>query len=115
MSWLRAFDVPIVPPDGRELHTLCVAGKFIIWRPQAEQNKPHWQFAAHELMMAAARGGIVMMGVIAMRQALFHGKPNPVPAPKKKTTKHLPHRPLNKLKAALHLCKGGRVIVEGFG
>src|SRR3974390_38406 len=27
----------------------------------------------------------------------------------------LPHSPLNKLKAALHLCKGGRVIVEGFG
>jgi uncharacterized ParB-like nuclease family protein len=61
MSWLRAFDVPIAPPDGRELHTLRVAGQFIISLPKAEQNKPHWQFAAHELMMAAARDGVEAM------------------------------------------------------
>jgi hypothetical protein len=34
---------------------------------------------------------------------------------KKEGDQTLPHHPLNNLKAALHLCKGGRVIVEGFG
>jgi hypothetical protein len=38
-------------------------------------------------MMAAERGGIVMLAEIAMRQALAHGPPNPTPAPRKKAVK----------------------------
>jgi hypothetical protein len=37
--------------------------------PKAEQAKLHRQTAAHELMMAAKRGGILMLAEIAMRQA----------------------------------------------
>jgi hypothetical protein len=38
-------------------------------------------------MMAAERGGIVMLAEIAMRQALAHGPPNPTPGPRKKAVK----------------------------
>ena len=49
-----------------------------------EQAKPHWQIAAHELMMAAERRGILMLAEIAMRQALAHRRPKPAPTPRKK-------------------------------
>jgi hypothetical protein len=38
-------------------------------------------------MMAAQRGGILMLAEIAMRQALAHGQPEPVPAHWKKAAK----------------------------
>jgi hypothetical protein len=38
-------------------------------------------------MMAAERGGILMLAEIAMRQALAHGRPMPVPALRKKAAK----------------------------
>jgi hypothetical protein len=38
-------------------------------------------------MMAAERGGILMLAEIAMRQALAHGRPKPAPAPRKKAVK----------------------------
>jgi hypothetical protein len=38
-------------------------------------------------MMAAQRGGILMLAEIAMRQALAHGQPEPVPAHRKKAAK----------------------------
>ena len=38
-------------------------------------------------MMAAERGGILMLAEIAMRQALAHGRPQPAPATRKKAVK----------------------------
>jgi hypothetical protein len=52
-----------------------------------EQAKPHWQIAAHELMMAAEHGGIFMLAEIAMRRALAHSRPTPAPTPRKKAAK----------------------------
>jgi hypothetical protein len=49
--------------------------------------KPRWQTAAHELIMAAERGGILMLAEIAIRQALAHGRPKPAPAPRKKAAR----------------------------
>jgi hypothetical protein len=87
MSWSRAFDDPIELPDGRVLRTLRDAGHYVTALSRADQGKPHWQTAAHELMMAAERGGILMLAEIAMRQALAHGQPKRTPAPRKKAVK----------------------------
>jgi hypothetical protein len=38
-------------------------------------------------MMAAERGGILMLAEIAMRQALAHSRPTPAPTPRKKAVK----------------------------
>jgi hypothetical protein len=61
-------------PDGRELQTLWDAEEYVTALPRAKQSKPHWQTAAHELIMAAERGGILMLAEIAMRQALAHDR-----------------------------------------
>jgi hypothetical protein len=42
---------------------------------------------ARELVIAAERGGIVMLAEIAMRQALADGRLKPAPAPRKKPAK----------------------------
>jgi hypothetical protein len=39
------------------------------------------------LISAAEKGGIVMMAHIAMLRALYHGDPNPAPAPRRKRAK----------------------------
>jgi hypothetical protein len=67
MSWSRAFDDPIPFPGGGELRTLRDAGHYVTALSKADQGKPHWQTAAHELMMAAERGGILMLAEIAHR------------------------------------------------
>jgi hypothetical protein len=55
MSWSRAFDDPIeLPGGGRVLRTPREAGHCVTKLPKADQAKPHWQTAAHELMMANA-------------------------------------------------------------
>jgi hypothetical protein len=87
VSWSRSFDDPIQLPGGKELRTLRDAGEYVAALPKAEHDKPHWQTAAHELMMAAEHSGIVMMAEIAMRQALAHERPKPEPAPRKKAAK----------------------------
>ena len=88
MSWSRIFDEPIPLPDGGELRTLRDAGEYVTALPKAEHDKPHWLTAARELVIAAERGGIVMLAEIAMRQALAHGRPKPPPAPRKRATKN---------------------------
>jgi hypothetical protein len=87
MSWSRAFDDPIELPGGRALRTLRDAGEYVTAPSKAEQAKPHWQTAARELVIAAERGGIVMLAEIAMRQALAHGRLKPAPVPRKKPAK----------------------------
>jgi hypothetical protein len=86
-DWSRPFGAPIPLPDGRTLTTLEDGGRYVAALPKAEQQKPHWQTAAGELLTAAERGGIVMLAEIAMRQALAHGKPEPSRAPRKKAVK----------------------------
>jgi hypothetical protein len=86
-GWSRRFDDPIPLPDGRALATLRDAGEYIVSLPRSEQVKPHWRTAVETLLMAAERGGIVMLAAIAMRQALAHGKPELAPEPRKKRTK----------------------------
>jgi hypothetical protein len=81
-GWHRAFDDPIELPRGRALRTLREAGEYVAAQPKAEQAKPHWQTAPHELMMAAERGGILMLAEIAMRKALAYGRPTPPPTPR---------------------------------
>jgi hypothetical protein len=78
-GWHRTFDDPIPLPGGRALQTLRDAGHYVTALSKAGQTKAHWQTAAHELIMAAERGGIVMLAEIAMRQALAHGRPEPPP------------------------------------
>jgi len=87
MSWSQTFDDPIELPGGRVLRTLRNAGHYVTALSKADQAKAQWQTAAHELMMAAERGGILMLAEIAMRQALAHGRPKPAPAPRKKAAK----------------------------
>jgi hypothetical protein len=79
-GWARKFDTPIAIDDGAVLTKLRDAGRYVTALPKAEQSKPHWQTAARELLMAAERGGIMMLAEIAMRQALQAGKPKPAPA-----------------------------------
>ena len=87
MSWFRSFADPIELPGGRVLRTLRDAGHYVTALPNAEHDKPHWLTAARELVIAAERGGILMLAEIAMRQALAHGRPRPVPAPRRKRAK----------------------------
>jgi len=86
MSWSRRFDEAILLPDGGALLTLRDAGEYVAALPKADQAKTHWQTAAHELITAAERGGILMLAEIATRQALAHG-PKPAPAPRRKRAK----------------------------
>jgi hypothetical protein len=87
MPWSKSFADPIELADGRVLQTLRDAGHYVTALSKADQAKPHWQTAAHELMMAAERSGIVMLAEIAMRQALGHGRLKAVPVPRKKAAK----------------------------
>ena len=83
----NAAALPIPLPSGGELRTLRDAGHYVAALSNADQSKPQWQTAAHELMMAAEPSGILMLAEIAMRQALAHGRPKPPPTPRGKTAK----------------------------
>jgi hypothetical protein len=93
-GWARTFDDPIQLPGGHVLRTLRDAGNYVTALSKADQAKAHWQTAAHELMMAAERGGIVMLAEIAMRQALAHGQPERAPAAPEEGGQEIPARPL---------------------
>jgi hypothetical protein len=70
-GWERHFDEPINLPNGRALVTLRDAGEYVAALPAAEQHREHWRTATEMLLLAAERGGIVMLADIAMRQALW--------------------------------------------
>jgi hypothetical protein len=60
----RSFDDPILPHSPTAACSERGATQSITSPdyPKADQAKPHWRTAAHELMtVAAARGGIVML------------------------------------------------------
>jgi hypothetical protein len=47
MGWSRAFDDPIILPNGRELVTLRDAGEYIAALPNATQRKPQWELTTN--------------------------------------------------------------------
>src|SRR6516164_11141298 len=81
MSWSRAFDDPILLPDGCMLCTLRDAGEYIQVLPRAKYKQPEWEVAA-EILIAAVEGSRpLMFAEIAMRKAVSAGKPAPEPTP----------------------------------
>jgi hypothetical protein len=86
-DWSRAFDDPIILPDGRELTTLRDAGEYITALPKATQRKPEWELATELLLSAAESGGILMMAEVAMRRAIGRGRSKPPGEPRQKRAK----------------------------
>jgi hypothetical protein len=43
------------------LHTLRDAADYIVALPEKTSRQEHWQVAVHRLMLAAERGGIMML------------------------------------------------------
>lgn len=84
MTWARRFDVPITLPSGQTLVTLRQAGEYIASLPETEQQEPRWRTATGCLLMAAERGGIVMLAEIAMRRGLGFGRERAEPQPRRK-------------------------------
>lgn len=83
MPWSTPFDFPV--PGFR---TLRDAATYITKLPKAEQAKEHWQTAMDILIKAAEVGkGWTMMAHMAMLQAMYHGKPEPVKEPRRKAVK----------------------------
>jgi hypothetical protein len=52
VTWSRAFDDPILLPDGRSIETLRGAGNYIMALGKARE-RPEWQAAAEAVLMAA--------------------------------------------------------------
>jgi hypothetical protein len=50
-GWQRAFDDPILLPDGRTLSTLRDAGNFIAKLPKRKHDAPEWRAAIQALML----------------------------------------------------------------
>lgn len=75
-GWQRRFDDPI-QVDDRTLRTLRDAADYIMELPPKTSRQPRWQTAVRELMIAAERGGILMLARVAMMVAINHGKPAP--------------------------------------
>ena len=69
-GWKRAFDDPILLPDGRQIDTLHQAGSYITNLPKAEQQLAEWQTAIGCLLMAAEDRGPLMHARIGMMRAL---------------------------------------------
>jgi hypothetical protein len=72
-QWSRAFDDPIITPDGLELRTLRDAGEYIQALSRAKHEMTEWQFAAEMLMAAVDSRGPLMF---RMRKALYAAKPS---------------------------------------
>ena len=53
----------------------------------AAQRRLEWRAAVEALLLVAEHGGPVIFARIGIMQALHHGKPAPVPAPRRKRTK----------------------------
>jgi hypothetical protein len=69
-GWKRAFEDPIILPNGRELVTLEDAGTYITRLSKAEQEAPEWQAAMEALILVATKGGPTMLARIGIMRAL---------------------------------------------
>jgi hypothetical protein len=81
------FDDAIPLANGRQLLTLKDAGDYITKLPKAVHSAPEWQTAMEALILVAERGGDTMLARIGIMKALNHGKPDPAPAPRRKSAK----------------------------
>lgn len=86
-GWQRRFDDPI-SIDGRTLRTLREAADYIVALPEKTSLQEHWQIAVHHLMLAAERGGIMMLAEIAMKRAIHHGTELEKPERRKRAKTH---------------------------
>ena len=68
-GWQRGFEVPILLPDGRSLHTLRDAADYITGLPKDQSDEAHWQVAIEALIMVA-RSGPTTLARIAFMKAL---------------------------------------------
>jgi hypothetical protein len=83
-GWKRAFDEPIVLPNGHELVTLEDAGTYITKLPKAEHNAPEWQAAMEALLLVAERNGPTMLARIGIMRAINRLETKPTQAPRKR-------------------------------
>ena len=86
-GWQRRFHDPI-NVDGRVLRTLREAADYIVALPETTSRQEHWQIAVRHLMLAAERGGIMMLAEIAMKQAIHHGTEPEKPERRKRVKSH---------------------------
>ncbi|MEZ5822312.1 MAG: hypothetical protein R3D82_16060 [Xanthobacteraceae bacterium] len=86
-GWQRRFDDPITV-DGRTLRTLREAADYIVALPETTSRQEHWQIAVHHLLLAAERGGIMMLAQIAMLKAIHHGTDPSKPVRRKRAKAH---------------------------
>jgi hypothetical protein len=70
VPWSRAFDDPIVPPNGQKLVTLKDAGAYITKLPKAEHDAPEWQAAMEALILVAENDGPMMFARIGFMRGL---------------------------------------------
>jgi hypothetical protein len=50
-GWQRAFDEPIVLPDGGELRTLLDAGRYVDALPRSIHEREEWQAVMEVLLL----------------------------------------------------------------
>jgi hypothetical protein len=53
-GWKRAFDEPIVLPDGGELRTLLDAGRYVDAPPRSMHEREEWQAVMEVLLSGKA-------------------------------------------------------------
>jgi hypothetical protein len=70
MAWSRAFEDPIILPNGREMLTLLDGGNYIASLPRKEAEGDHWQAAIEALIMAAQDRGPLLHARVGMLRAL---------------------------------------------
>jgi hypothetical protein len=74
-GWKRAFDEPIVLPNGRKLIILKDAGSYIMKLPKAEHDAPEWHAVMEALLLVAERNGPTMLARIGMMRAINRHAP----------------------------------------
>ena len=87
MPWSKPLDEPIMLSDGRELHTLRDAVRYITELPKAEHDSVKWQLAMESLMLVAETDAPEMRACIAVMKALNRHQPNAAPAPRQNPAK----------------------------
>ena len=70
MPWSRAFEDPIILPDGRTLRALRDAASYIMALPGKTRQSDEWQAAIEALLMAAEDRGPLMHARTGMLRAL---------------------------------------------
>jgi nitroreductase len=73
-SWPRAFDEPIPLPDGGELRTLLVAGRYVDKLPRSMQEREEWQMVMEVLLSAVEGREPVRLVQVALTLALQESK-----------------------------------------